>query len=114
MRGGRPTGGPSRFLTEAGLLAAAQLARRLTHPRPATAASARAPDATNPRRLMPPHHAGDPPARTHAEATALFRRPFAPGAIGFRAMTKVPLQRRALRAARRSPPTSAPSRSSSA
>src|SRR2546429_5110214 len=31
------------------------------------------------------------PARTHAEAAALFRRPFAPGAIGFRAMTKVPL-----------------------
>jgi hypothetical protein len=30
------------------------------------------------------------PARTHAEAGALFRRPFAPGAIGFRAMTKVP------------------------
>jgi hypothetical protein len=32
----------------------------------------------------------NPPARTHAEAAALFRRPFAPGAIGFRAMTKVP------------------------
>ena len=31
------------------------------------------------------------PARTHAEAAALFRRPFAPGAIGFRAMTKVAL-----------------------
>src|SRR3954453_14475627 len=31
-----------------------------------------------------------PPARTHDEATALFRRPFAPGAIGFRAMSKVP------------------------
>src|SRR5947209_15120204 len=30
------------------------------------------------------------PARTHAHAAALFRRPFAPGAIGFRAMTKVP------------------------
>ena len=30
------------------------------------------------------------PARTHAEAAALFRRPFAPGAIGFRAMSKVP------------------------
>jgi hypothetical protein len=30
------------------------------------------------------------PARTHAQAAALFRRPFAPGAIGFRAMTKVP------------------------
>jgi hypothetical protein len=29
-------------------------------------------------------------ARTHAEAAALFRRPFAPGAIGFRAMTKAP------------------------
>jgi hypothetical protein len=32
------------------------------------------------------------PARTHAEAAVLFRRPFAPGAIGFRAMTKVPHQ----------------------
>src|SRR3954452_3038142 len=31
-----------------------------------------------------------PPARAHDEAVALFRRPFAPGAIGFRAMTKVP------------------------
>ncbi len=30
------------------------------------------------------------PARTHADAAAHFRRPFAPGAIGFRAMTKVP------------------------
>jgi hypothetical protein len=30
------------------------------------------------------------PAHTHAEAAVLFRRPFAPGAIGFRAMTKVP------------------------
>jgi hypothetical protein len=32
------------------------------------------------------------PARTHAAAAVLFRRPFAPGAIGFRAMTKVPYQ----------------------
>jgi len=32
----------------------------------------------------------EPPARTHQEAAALFRRPFAPGAIGFRAMTKAP------------------------
>ncbi len=31
-----------------------------------------------------------PPARTHREAGELLRRPFAPGAIGFRAMTKVP------------------------
>jgi hypothetical protein len=30
------------------------------------------------------------PARTHAHAAALFRRPLAPCAIGFRAMTKVP------------------------
>jgi hypothetical protein len=30
------------------------------------------------------------PAHTHAQAAALFRRPFAPGAIGFRAMMKVP------------------------
>jgi hypothetical protein len=36
------------------------------------------------------HTDPSPPARTHAEASALFRRPFAPGAIGFRAMTKVP------------------------
>jgi hypothetical protein len=34
----------------------------------------------------------EPPTRTHQEAAALFRRPFAPGAIGFRAMTKVPYQ----------------------
>jgi hypothetical protein len=31
------------------------------------------------------------PARTHAVAAELLRRPFAPGAIGFRAMMKVPL-----------------------
>jgi hypothetical protein len=31
------------------------------------------------------------PARTHAQAAEFFRRPFAPGAIGFRAMMKVPL-----------------------
>jgi hypothetical protein len=31
-----------------------------------------------------------PPAHTHAEAAALFRRPFAPGAIGFRAVMRVP------------------------
>jgi hypothetical protein len=31
------------------------------------------------------------PARTHADAAELLRRPFAPGAIGFRAMMKVPL-----------------------
>ncbi len=30
-------------------------------------------------------------ALTHAEAGELLRRPFAPGAIGFRAMTKVTL-----------------------
>src|SRR3954470_54486 len=30
-----------------------------------------------------------PPARTHQQAAALLRRPFAPGALGFRAMTKV-------------------------
>jgi hypothetical protein len=33
----------------------------------------------------------NPPARTHTQAATLFRRPFAPGAIGFRAMSKVPL-----------------------
>ena len=32
----------------------------------------------------------NPPAGTHAEAAVLLRRPFAPAAIGFRAMTKVP------------------------
>jgi hypothetical protein len=31
------------------------------------------------------------PARTHADSADLLRRPFAPGAIGFRAMTKVTL-----------------------
>jgi len=31
----------------------------------------------------------EPPALTHREAVVVFRRPFAPGAIGFRAMTKV-------------------------
>src|SRR4051794_39535519 len=30
-----------------------------------------------------------PPAHTHDQATHLFRRPFAPGAVGFRAMSKV-------------------------
>ena len=37
-----------------------------------------------------PTSAATAPARTHAEAGELLRRPFAPGAIGFRAMTKVP------------------------
>jgi hypothetical protein len=32
-----------------------------------------------------------PVATTHAQVVELLRRPFAPGAIGFRAMTKVPL-----------------------
>src|SRR5262245_37316003 len=44
---------------------------------------------------MPNHvtatHDPAAPARTHAEAIELFRRPFAPGAIGFRAMSKVSL-----------------------
>jgi hypothetical protein len=31
-----------------------------------------------------------PPAHTHAQAAVLFRRPFAPGVIGFRAMARVP------------------------
>src|SRR3954447_16466623 len=30
-----------------------------------------------------------PPAHTHDQATNLFRRAFAPGAVGFRAMSKV-------------------------
>ena len=38
-----------------------------------------------------PTGAATAPARTHAEAGELLRRPFAPGAIGFRAMTKVTL-----------------------
>ncbi|MEA2313052.1 MAG: hypothetical protein QOE28_3020 [Solirubrobacteraceae bacterium] len=33
----------------------------------------------------------EPPARTHEQAIALLRRPFAPGAIGFRAMGKTQL-----------------------
>src|SRR4051794_37584022 len=32
----------------------------------------------------------EPPARTHHEAITHFRRPFAPGAVGFRAMSKIP------------------------
>src|SRR5438046_95697 len=67
-----------------------------TRPRPARDAFARAcaREEPTPRQEthMPNHnHANvNPPARTHAEPAALFRRPFAPGAIGFRAMTKVP------------------------
>jgi len=38
-----------------------------------------------------PTGAATAPARTHADAGLLLRRPFAPGAIGFRAMTKVTL-----------------------
>jgi hypothetical protein len=38
-----------------------------------------------------PTTAATAPARTHAQAGELLRRPFAPGAIGFRAMTKVTL-----------------------
>lgn len=40
--------------------------------------------------MQPANRSVEPPARTHAEAAALLRRPFAPGAIGFRAMMKVP------------------------
>jgi hypothetical protein len=39
-----------------------------------------------PNRATP---ATTPPARTHRQAIELFRRPFAPGAIGFRAISKV-------------------------
>jgi hypothetical protein len=41
---------------------------------------------------MSAHTAAGPalPAPTHEHAIALFRRPFAPGAVGFRAMSKVP------------------------
>ena len=45
----------------------------------------------NPDTTITTPDAPPPPARTHAEAAVLFRRPFAPGAIGFRAMTKVTL-----------------------
>jgi hypothetical protein len=38
-----------------------------------------------------PTGAATTPARTHAETGEMLRRPFAPGAIGFRAMTKVTL-----------------------
>ena len=44
----------------------------------------------NPANTTPQQEAVEPPARTHAQASVLLRRPFAPGAIGFRAMTKVP------------------------
>ena len=37
------------------------------------------------------HSFAHAPARTHAQAAEHLRRPFAPGAIGFRAMTKVPM-----------------------
>ncbi len=37
-----------------------------------------------------PVEVSQPHAHTHAEAASLLRRPFAPGAIGFRAMMKVP------------------------
>jgi hypothetical protein len=39
----------------------------------------------------PEHGTAVPPATTHAPAAELLRRPFAAGAIGFRAMMKVPL-----------------------
>ena len=58
---------------------------------------------------MPNDDDVSPPARTQAEAAALFRRPFAPRTIGFRAMTKVPSTASPTRG-RRSPPTLARSR----
>src|SRR3954447_26589326 len=45
----------------------------------------------NPDPATPTVPGAEPPARTHAQAAALLRRPFAPGAIGFRAMSKVSL-----------------------
>ena len=45
----------------------------------------------NPATTTRQQEAVEPPARTHAHASVLLRRPFAPGAIGFRAMTKAPL-----------------------
>src|SRR3954447_25627039 len=45
----------------------------------------------NPDPATPTVPGAEPPARTHAQAGGLLRRPFAPGAIGFRAMTKVTL-----------------------
>ena len=81
LRGGRPTAGPSRFLTEAGLLAAARVAGRLTSLHPPKEPSMTTPITAT---LVAP-------ARTHAQANELLRRPFAPGAIGFRAMSKTPL-----------------------
>ena len=44
----------------------------------------------NPATTTPQQEAVAPPARTHEQASVLLRRPFAAGAIGFRAMTKVP------------------------
>jgi len=46
---------------------------------------------SNPNPTTDTTTAATAPARTHAEAGELLRRPFAPGAIGFRAMTKVTL-----------------------
>jgi hypothetical protein len=43
----------------------------------------------NPDPATPTAHGVIAPARTHQQAAALLRRPVAPGAIGFRAMTKV-------------------------
>ena len=86
----------------------AHLARRL-NPRPdgdpagrrPPIARARGRHTTNtPKEIHVQHQQqpnANPPARTHAEAAALFRRPFAPGAIGFRAMTKVPYKGAAVR-----------------
>jgi hypothetical protein len=45
----------------------------------------------NPDPATPTAPGAQPPARTHQYAAELLRRPFAPGAIGFRAMTKVTL-----------------------
>ena len=102
VRGGRATGGPSRFLAEAGL----------DHP-----PGRSPPDPPTPKEHTHAHprHPTAPPSRPRAptpKAAELFRRPFAPGAIGFRAMSKVAYNGDPA-AARRSPPTSAPSRSCS-
>ena len=81
-RHGRPTGGPSRFLSRSGPDPRRAAARRLNRPKGTVMPNLSPATATR---------ALDPPARTQTAASVLLRRPFAPGAIGFRAMTKVAL-----------------------
>jgi DNA helicase II / ATP-dependent DNA helicase PcrA len=67
--------------------------RRAPHPPPG--ARRLTPPTQQGAQLMPTHNPATPsavpPATTHHVAARMFRRPFAPGAIGFRAMTRTPL-----------------------